>query len=56
MSRPPIDPHDPSVPVYVSLPSKQLAAAKAQADHYRMTVQDWLRKMVKEQTELNRKK
>jgi hypothetical protein len=56
--RPPLDPWDPSVRVSVSLPSKQLAAAEAQAKEYRQTVQDWIRQLVKEHSfpELKRNK
>jgi hypothetical protein len=45
--RPPLDPSDPSVQLSVSFPSKQLAAAEAQAKEYRQTVQDWIRELVK---------
>jgi hypothetical protein len=45
--RPPLDANDPSVPVSVSLPSKQLAAVSARADRDRMTVQDWIRQVLR---------
>jgi len=44
--RPALDPSDPSVPVSFSLPSKQFAAASEKAKHDRMTVQDWIRRVV----------
>ena len=46
--RPPLDPHDPSVPVTVSLPSKQLKAAQQQADQERVSVQDWIRRVLRD--------
>jgi hypothetical protein len=48
--RPPLDGCDRSIEVSVSLPVKQLAAAEAQADKYRVTVQDWIRLLVKANT------
>jgi hypothetical protein len=48
--RPPLDGCNRSVEVSLSLPSKQLAAAEAQAKEYRMTVQSWLRQLVKDAT------
>ena len=46
--RPPLDEHDPSVPLTVSLPSKQLQAAKQQAEQERVTVHEWIRRVVRE--------
>ena len=46
--RPPLDEHDPSVPLTVSLPSKQLRAVKEQADQERVKVHDWIRRVIRE--------
>jgi hypothetical protein len=46
--RPPLDAHDPSVPLQVSLPSKQLAAISEHAKHERMKVQDWIRRVLRD--------
>jgi hypothetical protein len=46
--RPPLDDNDPSVPLSVSLPSKQLAAAEAHAKQERLTVQDWIRRVLRD--------
>ncbi len=48
--RPPLDPHDRSVPVTVSFPSKQLAAASEHAKQDRMTLHDWIRHVVDDAT------
>jgi len=46
--RPALDASDPSVPLTVSFPSKQLAAAEASAERDRVTVQDWIRTVVRQ--------
>jgi hypothetical protein len=45
--RPPLDQADRSVQVSFSLPSKQLEAVSEQAKQDRVTVQDWLRRLVR---------
>lgn len=53
--RPPLDKADPSVQVSFSLPSKELAAVSERAKQDRVTVQDWLRRVVRDATdEINR--
>jgi hypothetical protein len=52
--RPPLDAHDPSVPLTVSLPSKQLAAVAEQAKHDQMTVHDWIRRVLRERAADNK--
>lgn len=44
--RPPLDPDDPSVLVSVRVTSKQFDATQKQADHERMTMAAWIRKML----------
>ncbi len=46
--RPPLDDDDRSVPVTFSLPSKQLAVVSEHAKHDRLTVQDWIRRVVRD--------
>lgn len=46
--RPPLDKDDPSVPVSVSFPSKQLAAVEADARRERITVQEWIRRVLRQ--------
>jgi len=46
--RPSIDPNDPSVPVNVSLPSKQLKAVSDKAKQDRMKPHDWIRQALKD--------
>jgi len=48
--RPPLAANDRSVPVTFSLPSKQLAAVSEHAKQDRVTVQDWLRRVVRDAT------
>jgi len=45
--RPPLDKDDPSVPVSVSFPSKQLRLAEADARRERITVQEWIRRVMR---------
>ena len=54
--RPPLDKADPSVQVSFSLPSKELAAVSERARQDRVTVQDWLRRVVRDAAtdEINR--
>ena len=55
--RPPIAADDPSVPVTVSLPSKELKGYTADAKHDRLTVQDWIRRCLRDaHREINRNK
>lgn len=49
--RPALDPSDPSVPLTVSLPSKQLAAVSEHARQDRMTVQEWIRQTLRRATD-----
>jgi hypothetical protein len=49
--RPPLDRTEPSVPLTVSLSSKQLADVSAHAKQDRMTVQDWIRKTLRRATD-----
>lgn len=44
--RPPLDPDDPSVQVSLRLPSKQFDATQKRADEARMTIAEWIRKML----------
>jgi len=53
--RPPLDADDPSVPVSVSLPSKQLAACEQSAKHDRLTVQEWIRRVLRHASEPDNK-
>jgi hypothetical protein len=46
--RPPLDQDDRSVPVTFSLPSRQLAVVSKHAKHDRLTVQDWIRRVVRD--------
>lgn len=46
--RPAIDPDDPSVPFQLSLPSKELAAVKEQAERDRVTPQEFIRRLLRE--------
>jgi len=46
--RPPLNTADPSVQVSFSLPSKELAAVSERARQDRATVQDWLRRVVRD--------
>ena len=46
--RPALDPTDPSVPVTVSLPSKELKLYTDTAKHDRLTVQDWIRRCLRD--------
>ncbi len=46
--RQPLDASDPSVPVNVSLPSRQLAKLSDMAKKERMTPQDWIRRMIRD--------
>lgn len=48
--RPRLDARDPSVPVTVSIPSKQLAAATAEAKAARLTLQAWIRRTLRAAT------
>jgi hypothetical protein len=55
--RPPLDEDDPSVPITVSLPSQELKVYTDNAKHDRLTVQDWIRRCLRDaQRELTRKK
>jgi predicted DNA binding CopG/RHH family protein len=45
--RPALNDTDPSVPVTFSLPSKELTAVKEHAKHDRLTVQDWIRRVLR---------
>jgi predicted HicB family RNase H-like nuclease len=44
--RPPVDADDPSVPVTLSLPSKELAAYAQSAQRQRLSLQDWIRRVL----------
>jgi len=46
--RPPLDAQDPSIPVTVSLPSQELKVYAADAKDERLTVQDWIRRCLRE--------
>jgi len=52
--RPPLDKDDPSVPITVSLPSKKLAACSEHAKQDRMTVQDWIRRVLQQASQSNK--
>jgi len=55
--RPPLGDNDTSVPVTVSLPSKDLKVYADDAKQDRLTVQDWIRRCLRDaHRELNRKK
>ena len=56
--RPPLADDDPSVPVTVSLPSKELKVYTDDATkHDRLTIQEWIRRCLRDtHRELNRKK
>jgi predicted DNA binding CopG/RHH family protein len=45
--RPPVAQDDPSVPITVSVPSKQLAAYKADAQQHHLTIQNWIRRQLR---------
>jgi hypothetical protein len=49
--RPSLDGTDRSVPLNVSLSAKQLADVTDHAKHDRMTVQDWIRKVLRHATD-----
>lgn len=44
--RPPLDENDHSVPLQLSLPSKRLAAVSEHAKRDRLTVHDWIRRVL----------
>lgn len=53
--RPPLDEEDPSVPLSLSLPAKQLRACEDSAKHDRLTVQEWIRRVLRHAAESNKK-
>jgi hypothetical protein len=52
--RPPLDAHDRSIELSVSMPSKQLATVSDRAKQDRMTVQDWIRRAVRDASRENK--
>lgn len=52
--RPRIDEDDTSIPLTVSLPSKQLRAAEQKAVEDRMKVHDWIRRVIREAADGNK--
>jgi hypothetical protein len=44
--RPPLSAKDPSVNVHFRLPSKQYDLSQKQADQARLTLADWMRRLV----------
>jgi hypothetical protein len=55
--RPPLDATDPSVPVTVSLPSQELKVYADDAKGERLTVQDWIRRCLRDaHREITRKR
>jgi predicted DNA binding CopG/RHH family protein len=52
--RPPVAQDDPSVPLTVSVPSKQLAAYKADAQQHHLTIQNWIRRVLRDATQARR--
>jgi hypothetical protein len=53
--RPPLDEDDPSVPLSISIPAKQLRACEDSAKHDRLTVQEWIRRVLRHASESNKK-
>ena len=53
--RPPLDDDDPSVPLSLSLPSQQLAACEDKAKADRLTVQEWIRRVLRSAAEPDNK-
>jgi hypothetical protein len=45
--RPPIDPSDRSVPYSVKIPAKDFAQAETRAKDERLTLADWIRRMLR---------
>ena len=45
--RPPLDKDDPTVPLQVCLPSKDLTAITDKANDERLTVQEWIRRVLR---------
>jgi len=45
--RPPLDKNDASVPLQLSMPSKELAACSEKAKDDRLTVQEWIRRVLR---------
>jgi predicted DNA binding CopG/RHH family protein len=52
--RPPLDVNDPSVPLTVSMPSKQLAAVSQKAEQDRVSVQAWIRRVLRDASSQNK--
>ena len=48
--RPPIDAEDPSVNVQFRVPGKQFDAAQRQAEQERLTLAQWIRRLVRDAT------
>jgi len=51
VGRPPVDGHERSVPVQVSLSSKRLEELRVEARAQRLTLSDWLRRLLARRTE-----
>lgn len=49
--RPPIDPTDPSVPLTVRFPGKQLEDAAERARAERLTLPEWIRRALRDTAE-----